>query len=142
MTRVIALTALTAPGLSEAPVHEPVHGRRQAISVAVTQRSGLGLPQYSDGPSDDLARGDPGRGPPCTAELSRIWNQAAAFRRRADRTRARRAAWGPSRRDAAGRARGPDSWTSARCGSLSDAPITLSIRLRPRSLAIPAIHVG
>jgi len=26
MTRVIALMALTALGLSEAPVHEPVHG--------------------------------------------------------------------------------------------------------------------
>jgi hypothetical protein len=31
--------ALAAPGLSEAPVHEPVRGRRQAISVAVIQRS-------------------------------------------------------------------------------------------------------
>jgi hypothetical protein len=40
MTRVIALMALAALGLSEAQVHEPVHGRRQAISVAVTQRSG------------------------------------------------------------------------------------------------------
>src|ERR1700685_1773360 len=34
MTRVIALMALTALGLSEAPVHEPVHGRRRAIRVA------------------------------------------------------------------------------------------------------------
>jgi hypothetical protein len=40
MTRVIALMTLAALGLSEAPVHEPVHGRRQAISVTVTQRSG------------------------------------------------------------------------------------------------------
>jgi hypothetical protein len=37
--RVIALMALVALGLSEAPVHEPVHGRRQTISVIVTQRS-------------------------------------------------------------------------------------------------------
>jgi hypothetical protein len=27
MTRIIALTALTAPGLSDTPVHEPVHAR-------------------------------------------------------------------------------------------------------------------
>jgi hypothetical protein len=40
MTRVIALMALAALGLSEAPVHEPVHRRRQTISVIVTQRSG------------------------------------------------------------------------------------------------------
>jgi hypothetical protein len=40
MTRVIALIALAALELSEAPVHEPVHGRRQAISVVATQRSG------------------------------------------------------------------------------------------------------
>ena len=40
MTRVIALMALAALGLSGTPVHEPVHERRQAISVAVTQRSG------------------------------------------------------------------------------------------------------
>ena len=40
MTRVIALMAHAALGLSEAPVHEPVHGRRQAISVVVTRRSG------------------------------------------------------------------------------------------------------
>lgn len=40
MTRVIALMALAALGLTEASVHEPVHGRRQAISAAVTQRSG------------------------------------------------------------------------------------------------------
>jgi hypothetical protein len=32
--------ALAALGLSEAPVHEPVHRRRQTISVIVTQRSG------------------------------------------------------------------------------------------------------
>jgi hypothetical protein len=32
--------ALAAPGLSEAPVHEPVHGKRQAISVVVTRHSG------------------------------------------------------------------------------------------------------
>jgi hypothetical protein len=32
MTRVIALMALAALGLTEAPVHEPVHGRRTAIS--------------------------------------------------------------------------------------------------------------
>jgi hypothetical protein len=42
MTRVIALMALAALGLSEAPVHEPVHGRRQARSVVVTGRSGPG----------------------------------------------------------------------------------------------------
>jgi len=41
MARVIARMALAALGLTEAPVHEPVHGRRQAISAAVTQRSGL-----------------------------------------------------------------------------------------------------
>ena len=40
MARVIALMALAALGLTQAPVHEPVHGRRQAISAAVTQRSG------------------------------------------------------------------------------------------------------
>ncbi len=40
MTRVIALMALAALGLSEAPVHEPVHGSRQATSVVVTQRIG------------------------------------------------------------------------------------------------------
>ena len=32
--------ALAALGLSETPVHGPVHGRRQAISMVVTQRSG------------------------------------------------------------------------------------------------------
>ena len=41
MTRRIALTALTALGLSEAPLHEPVHGRRQTLSVVATQRSVL-----------------------------------------------------------------------------------------------------
>ena len=40
MTRVIALMALAALGLCGTPVHEPVHGRWQAISVVVTQRSG------------------------------------------------------------------------------------------------------
>jgi hypothetical protein len=40
MARVIALRALVALGLTQAPVHEPVHGRRQEISAAVTQRSG------------------------------------------------------------------------------------------------------
>jgi hypothetical protein len=40
MTRIIALRALTALGLCGTPVHEPVHGRWQAISVVVTQRSG------------------------------------------------------------------------------------------------------
>ena len=40
MARIIALMALAALGLSEAPVDEPVHGRRQAISVIATQRSG------------------------------------------------------------------------------------------------------
>ncbi len=40
MARVTALMALAALELSEAPVHEPVHGRRQAVSVAVSQRSG------------------------------------------------------------------------------------------------------
>jgi endonuclease/exonuclease/phosphatase family metal-dependent hydrolase len=32
--------ALAALELSEAPAHEPVHRRRQTISVIVTQRSG------------------------------------------------------------------------------------------------------
>jgi hypothetical protein len=41
MARVIALMALAALELSGAPVHEPVHGRRQAICVTVTQRSDL-----------------------------------------------------------------------------------------------------
>ena len=41
MTRVVALMALAALELSCVPVHEPVHGRLQAISVAVTHRSGL-----------------------------------------------------------------------------------------------------
>jgi hypothetical protein len=94
--------ALAALGLTEAPVHEPVHGRRQAISVAVTQRGGLGLPQYSDGLSDDLARGDPGR-----VHVER-----------------------PGRLDI-GKVR-----------AAIGCPITLSIRLRPRSLAIPAVRVG
>jgi hypothetical protein len=40
MAWVIALMALVALGLTQAPVHEPVHGRRQVISAAVTQRSG------------------------------------------------------------------------------------------------------
>jgi len=40
MARAIALMALVALGLTQAPVHEPVHGRRQAISAAVTQGSG------------------------------------------------------------------------------------------------------
>jgi hypothetical protein len=44
MARVIALMALVALGSTQAPVHEPVHepvhGMRQAISAAVTQRSG------------------------------------------------------------------------------------------------------
>jgi hypothetical protein len=39
MARVIALMALAALRLSEAPVHEPVHGMRRAICVVVTQRS-------------------------------------------------------------------------------------------------------
>ncbi len=71
----------TALGLSEAPGHEPVHRRRQTISVIVTQRSGRGL-QYNDGPSDDLAReiwdDVRGRGLLCIAELSRIWNQGGS----------------------------------------------------------------
>jgi hypothetical protein len=70
MTRVIALMALAALGLAEAPVHEPVHGRRQTISVVVTQRSARS--NTGEG-GEDPARGDPGRGPLCTAELSRIW---------------------------------------------------------------------
>ena len=45
MARVIALMALAALGLAEAPVHEPVHGRRQVISVVVTQRSGRDSPK-------------------------------------------------------------------------------------------------
>jgi hypothetical protein len=40
MARFIALMALVALGLTQAPVHEPVHGRRPAQSAAVTQRSG------------------------------------------------------------------------------------------------------
>jgi len=32
MTRIIALTALTTLGLSAAPLHEPVHARRGAVS--------------------------------------------------------------------------------------------------------------
>ena len=62
MTPVIALMALAALGLTEAPVHEPVHGRRQAICVVVTQRSGRDS-RFNDSSSDDPARGDPGRGP-------------------------------------------------------------------------------
>ena len=38
MTRVIALMALTALGLSEAPVHEPVHGRTDTMAISATQR--------------------------------------------------------------------------------------------------------
>jgi hypothetical protein len=62
MTRVIAPTTLTALGLTEAPVHEPVHGRRQTISVVVTQRSG----QDSSTTVAHLTiwLGDPERGPP------------------------------------------------------------------------------
>ena len=40
MARIITLTAVAALGLSEAPVHEPVHGRLQAISAVLVQRSG------------------------------------------------------------------------------------------------------
>ena len=40
MTRVIALMTLAALGLPEAPVHASVRGKRQAISMVVTQRSG------------------------------------------------------------------------------------------------------
>jgi hypothetical protein len=41
MTQIIALTALAALGLSDAPVHEPVHaGPRQSLMI-VTQRSNL-----------------------------------------------------------------------------------------------------
>jgi hypothetical protein len=82
MARVIALMALVALGVAQAPVHEPVHGRRQAISAAVTQRSGPGL-QYNGGPSDDLAEEIrnqvhevhfvcPRHAPTTVAELSRI----------------------------------------------------------------------
>jgi hypothetical protein len=39
MAQVIVPTALVALRLSGDPVHEPVHGRRQAIWVVVTQRS-------------------------------------------------------------------------------------------------------
>src|SRR6516225_4428238 len=38
MTRVIALMALTALGLSEAPVHEPVHGRTDTMAISARQR--------------------------------------------------------------------------------------------------------
>ena len=39
MTRIIALTAVTALGLSGAPVHEPVHGRAPMSSRPVTVRN-------------------------------------------------------------------------------------------------------
>ncbi len=39
MTRVITLMALAAPGLSEAPVHEPVHARGPAPSHSATVRN-------------------------------------------------------------------------------------------------------
>jgi len=61
MTRVIALMALVALGLSEAPVHEPVHGRRQTISVIVTQRSAETSAQRR--PIWRSGSGDPGRRP-------------------------------------------------------------------------------
>ena len=72
--------AFAALGLSEAPVHEPVHGRRQAISVVVTQRSGrdsstamahltIWLGEVRDEVHFALS-----------AELSRIWIKAAPLR--------------------------------------------------------------
>src|SRR6266496_1897613 len=39
MTRIIALTALAALGLSGAPVHEPVHGRGARSSCPATVRN-------------------------------------------------------------------------------------------------------
>ena len=41
MTRIIALTALAALGLFNAPVHEPVHVRAGPSPMIVTQRSNL-----------------------------------------------------------------------------------------------------
>jgi hypothetical protein len=42
MTRVIALMAFAALGLSGTPVHEPVHVERQGYPMTVTQRSSRG----------------------------------------------------------------------------------------------------
>jgi len=39
MTRIMALTALTALRLSGAPVHEPVHGRGAYVAHPVTVRN-------------------------------------------------------------------------------------------------------
>jgi len=39
MTRIIALTAVTALGLSGAPVHEPVHAEAPMSSRPVTVRN-------------------------------------------------------------------------------------------------------
>jgi hypothetical protein len=38
MTRVIALMALTALGLTEAPVHEPVHDHHSERPMSTTER--------------------------------------------------------------------------------------------------------
>jgi len=44
MTRIIALTALAALGLSGAPVHEPVHAwRRRQCPMTVTQRDTINI---------------------------------------------------------------------------------------------------
>jgi hypothetical protein len=43
MTRVIALMALAALGLSEVPVHEPVHAGSPALCAPVTTRNTGGL---------------------------------------------------------------------------------------------------
>jgi hypothetical protein len=40
MARVIALTTLAAPELSEGPVHEPVHAGGKQYPMMVTQRNG------------------------------------------------------------------------------------------------------
>jgi hypothetical protein len=40
MTQVVALTALTALGLSRAPVHEPVHADGRGLPMTITERSG------------------------------------------------------------------------------------------------------
>src|SRR2546429_8993888 len=53
MTRIIVLAAPEALGLSDAPVHEPVHACGQAIPIAVTQRDDKD-PPYD--PQGHLAR--------------------------------------------------------------------------------------
>ena len=55
-TRIIALTAFTALGLSEAPVHEPVHGRGTYSSHPVTVRNFAEVRAYA---RDERRRGLP-----------------------------------------------------------------------------------